>query len=240
MSASSGHIDYRVVRNFLSTCTRLLLKYRLHLVKLFFGVFIPLLIFGKLVEEVWDDKGFDWDIPLLQFIHSYATPARDAVVVFITRLGSIRVMLLFTAAIFLILLKLKQQRKALFFLLAAGGAMVINFLAKLFFHRARPTLWMSPAPEDDYSFPSGHAMGTMAVISAIAILTWPTRWRWPMLILGGLFVLTVGLSRVYLGVHFPSDIMAGWSASLAWVTGLYQIFSSQFLQSWLSQRRAPK
>lgn len=228
------------MRNFLSTSTRLLTKHRLHLVKLFFGVLIPLLIFGKLVEDVWDDGGFDWDIPLLLFIHSYATPDRDAVVVFITRLGSIRMMLLFAAAIFLILLKLKQQRKALFFLLAAGGAILINVLAKLFFHRARPTLWMSPAPEEDYSFPSGHAMGTMAVISALVILTWSTRWRWLILILAGLFVLAVGLSRVYLGVHFPSDIIAGWSASLAWVTGVYQTLSSQFLQSWLSQRRVPK
>lgn len=230
----------KVVRNFLATSTHLLTKYRLLLVTLFFGVLLPLLIFGKLVEDVWEDGGFDWDIPLLQFIHLYATPARDAVVIFITRLGSIRVMLLFTAAIFLILLNLKQQGKALFFLVATGGAIVINVLAKLFFHRPRPTLWMSPVPEDDYSFPSGHAMGTMAAIASLIILTWSTRWRWPILILGGLFVFAVGLSRVYLGVHFPSDILAGWSASLAWVTGVYHILSSQFFQSWLGQRRAPK
>jgi len=92
---------------------------------------------------------------------------------------------------------------------------------------------MSPAPEEDYSFPSGHAMGTMAdvcarythLVDALA-LAHPHP--------AGLFVLAVGLSRTW---ACTSDIMAGWSASLAWVTGVYQTLSSQFLQSWLSQRR---
>ena len=60
----------------------------------------------------------------------------------------------------------------------------------------------------------------MALIFAIAGLAAPTRWRWLAISVGGAFVLLVGLSRVYLGVHYPSDVLAGWCAALAWVSGL--------------------
>lgn len=200
-------------------------------------MFIPLLIFGKLAEDVWDDGGFDWDIPILQMIHQSATLSRDTLMVFVTRLGGLRVMVPFAGAIFLLLLIRKRLNEALFLTLAVGGTAVINVLAKLFFHRTRPNLWVSPVPEYDYGFPSGHAMGTMAMIAALIILTWSTQYRWLIVILGSMFVFGVGISRLYLGVHFPSDVMAGWAASLIWVIGVYQILSNRFVQAWISQRR---
>jgi membrane-associated phospholipid phosphatase len=122
-----------------------------------------------------------------------------------------------------VLLALRHRGNALFWAVAMGGTGVLNSGAKLFFRRERPELWLSPAPEHTYSFPSGHAMGSMALVAALAVLAWPTRWRWWAIILGGAFTLSVGFSRVYLGVHFPSDVVAGWSASLAWVLGLSQL-----------------
>jgi membrane-associated phospholipid phosphatase len=56
---------------------------------------------------------------------------------------------------------------------------------------------------------------------AMTLLCWPTRWRWPVITASALFVVLVGLSRIYLGVHYPSDILAGWTAAIAWTIGMY-------------------
>jgi undecaprenyl-diphosphatase len=119
--------------------------------------------------------------------------------------------------IFLALLVVRRRGNALFFAVAMGGTGALNQGAKLFFRRTRPDLWLSPAPEHTYSFPSGHAMGSMALVAALAVLAWPTRWRWWAIVLGSTFTLLVGFSRLYLGVHYPSDIAAG--AALGTVMG---------------------
>ena len=93
---------------------------------------------------------------------------------------------------------------------ATGGSALLNLAAKQAFARDRPSLWESIAPEHNYSFPSGHAMGSMTLAVALVLLAWNTRWRWPVVAAMAVFVPMVGLSRVYLGVHYPSDILAGW------------------------------
>jgi undecaprenyl-diphosphatase len=130
----------------------------------------------------------------------------------------------FDVLVFAVLLGTRRWIDAFFWALATGGAALLNLLAKHGFARARPDLWPSIAPETSFSFPSGHAMQSMAVAAALVVLLWPTLARWPVLVLGAGFTLLVGVSRVYLGVHFPSDVLAGWAASLAWVAGLALLF----------------
>lgn len=194
-------------------------------VALFVGVLSPLLLFGSLAEDVWAREGFGWDERLLRAVHARATPTLDGLMLLFTRVGAPLPMIGFVALALLLLLLRGRRADALFLILAVGGAATLNFLAKLLFQRARPALWLSLRPEADYGFPSGHAMGSLAVVVALASLFWATRWRWAILALGTVFVIGVGLSRVYLGVHYPSDILAGWSASLAWVTGVRLLWS---------------
>jgi undecaprenyl-diphosphatase len=193
------------------------------LLLLFLGVAVPLVAFGSLAEDVWSRGGIGWDEPILRWVHRHATPGRDDAMTFVSAIGHEWGVVPLGFVIFLALLVMRRRGNALFWAVAMVGAGTMNTGAKLLFRRTRPDLWLSPSPEHTYSFPSGHSMGSMAFVAALAVLAWPTRWRWWAIVLGGAFTLLVGFSRVYLGVHFPSDVVAGWSASLAWVLGLSHV-----------------
>jgi membrane-associated phospholipid phosphatase len=203
----------------------LIRQHRAALVLVFLGVLTPLLVFGKLANEVWEREGFSWDKPVLLAIHAHANPSNDALAVFVSTVGNVAFIAPLAAIFTLWLVWKRIYRRAAIFVLGLGGAAILNVLAKLAFQRHRPDLWISPTPEFDYGFPSGHAMGTMGLAISLALVAWPTRWRWPVLILGVVFSLCVGFSRLYLGVHYPSDVLAGWSAGLAWVIGVYAVIS---------------
>jgi undecaprenyl-diphosphatase len=115
----------------------------------------------------------------------------------------------------------QRRRDAVFTATSFIGSALINIAAKHYYGRARPSLWESLAPETTFSFPSGHAMGSMTLATVLVLLAWRTRWRGPVIAVSALFVLAVGASRPYLGVHYPSDVLAGWAAALAWVVGVY-------------------
>lgn len=188
---------------------------------LFMCVLAPLFGFGVLAEDVVEKDLFFFDGPILQFMHQHATVLFDRIMVLSTRAGSALILVPAIVAVAAWLYRLGDRRRTWFWLLAVGGAALLNFLAKHSFMRVRPALWVSMLPEATYSFPSGHAMASMAFAAAAVCLLWhQTRRRLAALGCAGLFVLLVGMSRVYLGVHYPSDVMAGWLASLAWVTGL--------------------
>lgn len=191
---------------------------------LFMLILLPLYLFGYLAEDVASKEIFLFDAPTLLYLHQNASPAWDTAMGVFSTIGSARVLVPFNTIIFLLLLFKKELRRASFWGMTVCGAALMNLMAKHAFARARPDLWISILPETTFSFPSGHAMQSMAVACGLIALLWNTRWRMPMTIWAALFVFAVGLSRVYLGVHYPSDILAGWAASLAWVIGLHAAF----------------
>jgi undecaprenyl-diphosphatase len=195
---------------------------------LFAGVLLPLLLFGTVAGEIIEKKPFSFDDPLLMFVHGHATPRFDSLMYFFTTAGSAFVMAPLVLAVFGFLMRQGKRTPATFLAVSVCGAWLINFLSKQAFGRVRPDLWVSIVRETTYSFPSGHAMSSMAVATALTFLLWKTRWRWMALVAGAAFVFMVGLSRVYFGVHYPSDIVAGWAASLAWVAGVKLIFDHKW------------
>lgn len=195
---------------------------------LFVGVLLPLLLFGTVAGEVVDKEPFSFDDPLLMFVHGHATPLFDSLMYFFTTAGSAFVLGPLVLVVFVFLMRQSKRTPATFIAVAVGGTWLINFLSKQAFGRVRPDLWVSIVRETTYSFPSGHAMSSMAVATALTFLLWKTRWKWMALVAGGAFVFMVGLSRVYFGVHYPSDIVAGWAASLAWVAGVKLIFDHKW------------
>lgn len=202
---------------------RFLRKHLWRIALWFFCLLLPLWGFAELVGEIHEKASFAFDAPILSWLHGLATPALNHFFILISRAGYRWGVLPLDAIILALLLALRRFRDGLFFGIAVIGSAVLNIVAKNHYGRLRPDLWLSITPETTYSFPSGHAMGSMTLAMAVIMLCWPTRARWPMLTVSVIFVLLVGVSRVYLGVHYPSDILAGWTAAIAWTFGMYSL-----------------
>jgi len=198
-------------------------KHGARLVLVFAGVLLPLWGFGELAEDVHESVSFPFDEPILQFAHQLARDGFDRTFLLVSKLGYGWGVVPADVVLVLVLVALRKFREGLFAAVALAGSALLNVGAKHLFGRARPTLWESIAPETTFSFPSGHAMGSMTFAAVLALLAWPTRWRWWVIVPLAVFVVMVGLSRVYLGVHYPSDILAGWTAALAWTVGCYML-----------------
>ena len=202
---------------------RFLRKHAWRMLAWFVCLLLPLWGFAALVGEVHEKEVFPFDAPILTMLHAVATPALDHFFVLMTRLGYLWGVAPLDVVVLMTLVLRRRFRDGLFFGIAVTGSAVLDIVAKNHFARLRPDLWLSITPESTYSFPSGHAMGSATFGVAVILLCWPTRWRWPVTIAGLVFVLLVGVSRVYLGVHYPSDILAGWAAAVAWTFGIYTL-----------------
>ena len=182
---------------------------------------LSLWTFGELAEDVLEGEPFAFDEPLLRLARSVASPGADAIFLFLSAIGFAWGVVPVDIALVLSLAARRRVRDAVFAALALGGSGLLNVAAKHTFRRDRPVLWDSIAPEATYSFPSGHAMGSATLACVIVLLCWRRRWRGTVLALAVAFVLGVGVSRVYLGVHYPSDIAAGWAGALAWTLAVH-------------------
>jgi membrane-associated phospholipid phosphatase len=207
---------------------QILIAHWRQLVTWFVAVLLPLCLFGLIAEDVAARERFFFDQPILEYVHRHASPSLDSLMLLMSHLGYVWGVVPVDIAILLWLIIRRKRRDAAFFGVVVIGAAILNVVAKAAFGRERPKLWPSLAPESTFSFPSGHAMGSMALVTALIVLCWPTRWRVPMLILGGVFTLLVGFSRIYLGVHYPSDVIAGWLASFAWALGASGVIYGRF------------
>ena len=193
----------------------------------FLVILVPLSAFAGLADELREGQGFFFDLPVQVYLHKLASPGVDWFFVTMSKLGYQYGVIPVDVAILGWLVWKRRYRDALFFGLAVVGSLLVNLGAKNHFTRLRPDLWTSISPEMSYSFPSGHAMGSATLATALVLLAWPTKWRWWVTVSAVLFAILVGLSRVYLGVHFPSDILAGWSAACAWVLAMHWLVASR-------------
>ncbi|WP_414572243.1 phosphatase PAP2 family protein [Nostoc sp. CCY 9925] len=208
-------------RSPLSFLKNLLIARWRSLLLLFIGVYLPLQVFEILAVKVWENgDGFPWDVPTLLAVHSTQNPQLDVLAVMLARIGSPWTSSVMAAAIAFILLLQKRWRSLAYVLTISLGSVIISRTGKELMHRVRPHLWDSIAPELSFAFPSGHAIASITLVAILLILSWATPWRRLVFIFGSLYVIAIAWCRVYLGVHFPSDILAGWMVALAWAIGV--------------------
>jgi membrane-associated phospholipid phosphatase len=184
---------------------------------------LGLWVFGALLDMVLDNATMvRWDIATDAAIHDLMTPTLVRIALGATQLGSPSAMgvLLVAGAI---ALWIARRRTMLIGWVAAfvGGAAVEEVL-KLVVRRSRPIYGASFLHGHSYSFPSGHAMGSMIgygmLVWLIGQLWHPGRGgRVTMYLWAGLLILAVGLSRIFLGVHYPSDVLGGYAAGAVWM-----------------------
>jgi membrane-associated phospholipid phosphatase len=205
------------------------------LLPLLLGVLLPLLIVGVLAGEVLGGARYAFEGPLLLNLHAHASEAFNRLAILFTDLGGVDVIAP-ASALLLAYFWWRHRAYALFFAVSVGGSAALTLIMKLLLPRHRPALWPRLVPENDASFPSGHALYSLALVLALLLLFWRrpafARWRWPALALGLLFSLAVGWSRLYLGVHYPSDVLAGWLSAVAWVTGVYGLLRGHIRGNW--------
>ncbi|MBP2629916.1 MAG: phosphatidylglycerophosphatase [Firmicutes bacterium] len=161
-----------------------------------------------------------FDNAAIWLVRYFSSATLDSIMIFITNLGYGYTYALVVASSFLVLIVLKRWIEVKGLLICLLGGAALNELLKQIFERARPDAFRV-VEALGYSFPSGHAMvslcfyGMIAFLIARTIRSWV--WRWFIIVSAGLFIFFIGISRIYLGVHYPSDVIAGYTAGATWL-----------------------
>ncbi|NIK56455.1 phosphatase PAP2 family protein [Kribbella shirazensis] len=122
-----------------------------------------------------------------------------------------------------VLLVLRRWRDAVFFTAGVGVVWAVNPLLKELVGRSRPDLWPLPPDVSEYSFPSGHAANTAALVGALVLILRRRLLTVLLGLLGAALLLGAGWAQLALGRHYPSDVLAGWLWALAWVYTLRKL-----------------
>lgn len=139
------------------------------LLLLFGGVLLPLWTFAELADEVREAQSFAFDAPILRFAQAIAGDSLNRWFLFFSELGYAYGVVPVDIVLIVALALLRRYRESIFALVAVVGSALLNLAAKQFFARERPSLWESIAPETTYSFPSGHAMGSMTLAMVLVL-----------------------------------------------------------------------
>lgn len=181
---------------------------------------VALLCFSWLSEEVLERGTARFDSSVRGVVHQYASPPVTAIFKFVTNLGDWPVVLAGTLALIFYFLYRRDRDHLGVLLVTMAGAGVLDGVLKLAFHRLRPDPFFGAKPTT-YSFPSGHALISFCFYGLIAGMInfqlEERRLRALVWLIAGLLIGLIGLSRIYLGVHWPSDVVAGYAAAIIWM-----------------------
>lgn len=178
--------------------------------------------FGSIAEDVVTaDTITVVDFEVARWFHAHRNPVLTKFMLFISDIHSVLGIILWSMLTALIFIWKKDWYWLLGLAVSVGGGMLVNVLVKYAFHRARPSVDEPLLTLMTYSFPSGHTAGSMLFYGVLtAYLVCHVRfWRWqiPIVTIAVLMVVIVGISRMYLGVHYLSDVLAAIAESIAWL-----------------------
>ena len=198
-------------------------------------------VFSEIAETVAAGGTQAFDEKVLRWIYAQHTHSLDATMIEITALGTGTVVLMIVCVAALFLTLTKHKYSAMLLLVATAGGLLLDLVLKLRFDRPRPHVFQWGTNAVSSSFPSGHAMSATIVYSTVAYLAarlQKRQWaRWLTMIIAAILIVLICFSRLYLGVHYPSDVLAGVVVGLAWAGFCMALLEA--IQK-LAQRRAPR
>lgn len=177
--------------------------------------------FIGIASFVMMDKASSFDNYIIHAVQSAESPALTLLAKGLSFIGSTRLVIgISLLTMGLLFLVLKHRLELLLFLVVALGSQLLNTMMKLWFHRERPNFHRL-IEQAGYSFPSGHSMAAFSLYGAIAYLLWrhmrSSSERVLLIAFAVIMTGGIGWSRIYLGVHYPSDVIGGYTASGAWL-----------------------
>lgn len=180
---------------------------------------LALFLFAWLGNEVLQGDTQHFDQVIRVWVHGFASPGMTRAMNAVSLLGY-NVLIAELAIALAVFGWLRWRRGAVWLAVAMTGSLVLDLTLKYIYHRTRPTAYFGTAPHS-YSFPSGHALCSFCFYGVLAGLlsarTRPLAWRVVIWVVAAALVIAIGLSRIYLGVHYPSDVLAGYLAAAVWV-----------------------
>lgn len=207
--------------------TSLLGPYAALIITLVAGLAVALslaLVFGEVYESVTEADGVaGLDDPVLAAAKSVRSPSLDVAATAYTNIGGTVGMPLIAVGIMIFLATKRRSWTPVILMLAAGlGSLVITLLGKPIFGRSRPDIADAIPPyEHSASFPSGHSLNSIVIAGIVAYLIIlrlkTTKARVITVLVASVFAFTMGLSRVYLGHHWLTDVLAAWAIGIAWL-----------------------
>lgn len=185
-----------------------------------------LFFFGWLAEEMLEGDTQRFDAFVRTAVHQLATPGLTRLMQAFSFLGSVAAVTTLCLVTICASLYFRRARAAALLAITMLGVAALDVALKHAFHRPRPTAFFGTSPSS-YSFPSGHAFGSLCFYGVLAaILAAHVRRRvtkFCLWMIAGLLIGMIGFSRIYLGVHYPSDVIAGYLAGAVWVAAVLSL-----------------
>ena len=198
------------------------------------------LAFAELGEQVRRGGTQAFDVAVLEWLGQHHTKLLTAAAVELTYLGTGTVVLMIVGVAALFLWHTEHKHSARLLLAAVAGNILLNGALKLVFHRPRPDIFAWQTVAVSSSFPSGHAMSATVCYGTVAYLVarlQKHRWSRVLTLTGAVvLILLICATRLYLGVHYPSDVLAGILVGLAWASFCMATLEASLV---IARRRAP-
>jgi undecaprenyl-diphosphatase len=209
------------------------------LLRAFAFTIMILVVFGWIAQLVSRQEIAAFDHKITDAIRSVHSDTMTIWMKIFTELGSEFLVILMIVIFAAVLAFIGYRRELIFYLGVIGASALLNLLLKAIFQRARPDI-NRIVEASGFSFPSGHSMSAFTLYGITIYFLWKhLRHRWmrtAVILIGTVLIVMIGISRIYLGVHYPSDVIGGYLISAAWLImsiGLYERFLEQ---RWLSRK----